>query len=1100
VDHRADLYALGATLYHMVTGQVPYEGSNAAVVMAQHLNEPIPDAREHTPDLSSRTVAIIRHAMAKDRDKRYQTATEMREDIEAALAGRPLPHATKAPAAAKGGRAQRLAERRARAAAKKRKGMIVGGIAAGAVVLAVILVLALSGGEKEPQAAVQPSPTGRPRRTAPPKRKAPSPRPKPRPKPTKKKPTPPKADPNAVLQELLAWEKTTADRQRIDDRFTDFVLRYPGTAASKKAKAHLAELKARWKALDALAKTVRGHVEGGEFKAALDLLDEPAGIGKSEEAAAAVRELRQEAKLAAAQHIEAQDKKGQRLIRDGKFDDARTLYQDLAALGLPEATKASQAAQAQIEKRAAERQTRLARRAFAERVVACAPLVQQGKLDAARQRLDPAKAEGNEDLARLLEAGQGDIEQIAKLFGAVEKEIQGIAKAGGSVRVRGIKQPVVKVENGTVHCRIGGRTDSFGIHELTLRDLAELKSIQGHPKLMALWQLYRGDVEDAKSALEKQAEEGGGEDVTRWLAQIEWIGSIGREGEAKDLLAKARENVQGNDWGAAQQHVKRLRGDYRDTAFVEQHLAEIAELQDTCLRELAAERRKAETIRPFIDVTERAGDIGAALAKLRASGGWVMDLDNDGRLDIALDLRDKDKPHVPVFLNRSRAGTLRFVEATRLAGLATGEEPICWVDLDGDGDLDVVCRGLWHEGAGKRVSDHKKLGLYENRGPKADPMFRLHPDRAIAAELGQAPGFGGYGFGNIAVLDANGDGRSDILAQFVSTQRTLSLFLAVPGKPFVFEDVSAEAGFVRKQGGKIVTSPALQVKAWPNYVVFDYNGDNRADFIFNTDGGMLFRNQAGRTFVHVSDSAVKYDTAASARTGNNPRVVPAVADYDNDGDIDILVPQNGKNLLLRNEGGRFADAMHTTGPMATDAADSLWATWADVNNDGLLDLFVCNAGERNRLYIQKANHAFVDKAEEFGVAGRRDAATNFVAFGDLDRDGDQDMLVLRAQGRNQLLMNPYIQDDNHYALNVILRPPLGTIGAKVYLMTPDGKTIGLQQVCRVEGYNRQTPREAFFGVPAPGEYAVRAVLGPKRRIDKRVTINPAKPNILFIGK
>jgi hypothetical protein len=185
--------------------------------------------------------------------------------------------------------------------------------------------------------------------------------------------------------------------------------------------------------------------------------------------------------------------------------------------------------------------------------------------------------------------------------------------------------------------------------------------------------------------------------------------------------------------------------------------------------------------------------------------------------------------------------------------------------------------------------------------------------------------------------------------------------------------------------------------------------------------------------------------------------------------------------------------------MAMDTANSLWATWGDVNNDGLLDLFICNEGERNRLYIQKGNHAFVDKAEEFGVTGSKAGKTRFAAFGDVDRDGDLDMLILRDGGASRLLLNPYIQKDNHFYLSVLLRPRVGAIGAKVYLVQPPGTIVGMQQVARVEGYNGQTPREAFFGVAAPGEYIVSVVLSNGKRIRQTTTIKPTGRNVVVIG-
>jgi len=76
-DHRADLYALGIILYQMITGRLPFQGENTAATMMQHLNNPVPDARQFNRNTPPVLVNIIQKALAKDVSQRYQSAEEM---------------------------------------------------------------------------------------------------------------------------------------------------------------------------------------------------------------------------------------------------------------------------------------------------------------------------------------------------------------------------------------------------------------------------------------------------------------------------------------------------------------------------------------------------------------------------------------------------------------------------------------------------------------------------------------------------------------------------------------------------------------------------------------------------------------------------------------------------------------------------------------------------------------------------------------------------------------------------------------------------------------------------------------------------------------
>lgn len=119
----------------------------------------------------------------------------------------------------------------------------------------------------------------------------------------------------------------------------------------------------------------------------------------------------------------------------------------------------------------------------------------------------------------------------------------------------------------------------------------------------------------------------------------------------------------------------------------------------------------------------------------------------------------------------------------------------------------------------------------------------------------------------------------------------------------------------------------------------------------------------------------------------------ALGDYDGDGRVDVFLTRAfGGSRLYRNLGGfRFDDVTEGAG-IEDDGVWGMGATFADIENDGDLDLFVCAYDAPNQLFVNQGDGTFVERAEEAGLAFT--GSSTQVAFADYDRDGDLDAYLL----------------------------------------------------------------------------------------------------------
>ena len=199
-------------------------------------------------------------------------------------------------------------------------------------------------------------------------------------------------------------------------------------------------------------------------------------------------------------------------------------------------------------------------------------------------------------------------------------------------------------------------------------------------------------------------------------------------------------------------------------------------------------------------------------------------------------------------------------------------------------------------------------------------------------------------------------------------------------------------------------------------IVEDFNGDDLLDIVTSTydpRGPLAFYRNAG-------DGTFTDETKAAGLDNQLGGLNCIGADYDNDGDMDVLVLRGAwltddgriRNSLIRNNGdGTFSDVTSAAG-LAAPAYPTQCATWGDYDNDGDLDLFVGNESRMGlpnpsgdypcQLFRNNGDGTFTDIAANAGVTN--DRYTKGVAAGDYDNDGDLDIYVSNG-GKNRLYRN-----------------------------------------------------------------------------------------------
>jgi len=293
-------------------------------------------------------------------------------------------------------------------------------------------------------------------------------------------------------------------------------------------------------------------------------------------------------------------------------------------------------------------------------------------------------------------------------------------------------------------------------------------------------------------------------------------------------------------------------------------------------------------------------------------------------------------------------------------------------------------------------------------------------------------------------------------------------------------------------------------------VVADFDGNGWPDFYVANDGDAnhLWLNTDGRFEESALLNSAAYNDMGQAEAGMGI----AIADYDDDGDEDLFLThlRGETNTLYKNDGNAlFADTTVREGLSAPSRPYTAFGVgFIDADHDSDLDVFIANGDVRandldvsgvfpydqpNQFMRNDGNNTFTDISETAGQAITRTRVSRGAAFGDIDLDGDVDILVTNDNGPAELLLNVAPKRGNSAFIEVLRPNGAPALGATVRATLSDGRVI--TRTVRIDGsyfsssspiVHMTWPEETSveqFTVTIPGEMAssTRTGLDPGER-------------------